>query len=258
MPLGVSRDHLELSSSLHAWASGLDGPAAVREAETDTGAAFSKTWQAVVEMGLTGIGIAEEHGGGGGDLLDQMVALEAAAHGLVPGPLLGSTLVGQVVTDSDVLASIAAGVGAAVAVTDELAFDVVDARWLLARADDGSWVLHDSDGWSAEPVHGVDLSRRGGRYAVSESPQVARLDVDGDAVRRVLVALAAAEASGLAQWCLDTAVAYAKVREQFGKPIGSFQAVKHLCAEMLETTESIAAAAWDLGTAREPVERAPA
>ena len=152
MPLGVSRDHLELSSSLHAWASGLDGPAAVREAETDTGAAFTKTWQAVVEMGLTGIGIAEEHGGGGGDLLDQMVALEAAAHGLVPGPLLGSTLVGQVVTDSDVLASIAAGVGAAVAVTDELAFDVVDARWLLARADDGSWVLHDSDGWNAEPV----------------------------------------------------------------------------------------------------------
>jgi alkylation response protein AidB-like acyl-CoA dehydrogenase len=71
----------------------------------------------------------------------------------------------------------------------------------------------------------------------------------------VLVALASAEASGLAQWCLDTAVAYAKVREQFGKPIGSFQAVKHLCAGMLETTESVAAVAWDLGSALEPGER---
>jgi alkylation response protein AidB-like acyl-CoA dehydrogenase len=249
MPVGVSREHLELGSSMRSWAAGLGGPAAVREAEVDAGATFAKTWQSVVEMGLTSIGIGEQHGGGGGDLLDQMVALEAAAHGMVPGPLLGTTLVGQVVTDGDVLESIAAGVGAAVALTDDLALDVVDARWLLAPSDDGSWALIDSDGWSAEPVLGVDLSRRGGRYAVTESPDVTRLDVDGDAVRRVLVALASAEASGLAQWCLDTAVEYAKVREQFGKPIGSFQAVKHLCAEMLETTESIAAAAWDLGAA---------
>jgi len=249
MPLGVSRDHLELTSSLHDWAVGLDGPSAVREAESDAAASFAKTWQAVVEMGLTSIGIDERHGGGGGELLDQMIALEAAARALLPGPLLGSTLVGQVATDADVLASIAAGVGAAVALTDDLALDVVDARWLLAPSGDGSWQLVDSDGWSAQPVLGPDLSRRGGRFDVTESPDVTRLEVDGDAVRRVLVALAAAEASGLAQWCVDTAVAYAKVREQFGKPIGSFQAIKHLCAEMLETTESISAAAWDLGTA---------
>jgi alkylation response protein AidB-like acyl-CoA dehydrogenase len=257
MPLGVSRDHLELTSSLHAWAVGLDGPSAVREAESDAAASFAKTWQAVVEMGLTSIGIDERHGGGGGELLDQMIALESAARALLPGPLLGSTLVGQVATDADVLESIAAGVGAAVALTDDLALDVVDARWLLAPSGNSSWTLVDSDGWSAEPMLGPDLSRRGGRFDVTESPDVTRLEVDGHAVRRVLVALAAAEASGLAQWCVDTAVSYAKVREQFGKPIGSFQAIKHLCAEMLETTESIAAAAWDLGTALELVERAP-
>ncbi len=97
MPVGVSREHLELGSNLRSWAAGLGGPAAVREAEVDAGATFAKTWQSVVEMGLTSIGIGERHGGGGGDLLDQMVALEAAAHGMVPGPLLGTTLVGQVV-----------------------------------------------------------------------------------------------------------------------------------------------------------------
>jgi alkylation response protein AidB-like acyl-CoA dehydrogenase len=61
--------------------------------------------------------------------------------------------------------------------------------------------------------------------------------------------MAAAEASGVARWCLDTAVEYANVREQFGRKIGAFQAVKHLCAEMLETSESVTAAAWDAAVA---------
>ena len=254
MPVGVTRDHLELAATMRDWAADLGGPAAVREAETDPAAAFAKTWQSVVEMGLTGIGIGEQHGGGGGDLLDQMVAVEAAAHAMVPGPLLSTTLAGQVVTDPEVLASIAGGASAAVALSRDLALDVVEARWLLAPDDDGSWVLIDAGGWRAEPVVGVDLSRRGGRITVSAAAdQVTPLpDVDTEKVRRVLVALAAAEASGIAQWCLDTAVAYAKVREQFGAPIGSFQAVKHLCAEMLETTESVAAVAWDVGAAARP------
>ena len=61
--------------------------------------------------------------------------------------------------------------------------------------------------------------------------------------------LAAAEASGVARWCLDTAVEYAGVREQFGKKIGGFQAIKHLCAEMLEASESVTATAWDAARA---------
>lgn len=59
----------------------------------------------------------------------------------------------------------------------------------------------------------------------------------------------AAEAAGVARWTLDTAVAYAKVREQFGKPIGSFQAVKHLCAQMLCRAEQADVAAADAARA---------
>ena len=75
--------------------------------------------------------------------------------------------------------------------------------------------------------------------------------VDGlttELVRRTALTLAAAEASGIARWCLETAVEYAGVREQFGQKIGKFQAIKHLCAEMLETAEAVTAAAWDVAS----------
>ncbi len=131
----------------------------------------------------------------------------------------------------------------------DVVLDVVGARWLVTRTTDDSWVLIAADGFTPQPEVGLDLSRRGGSVRVAAtSDQVVELPgVSTESVRRTLVALAAAEAAGVAQWCLDTAVAYAKVREQFGAPIGSFQAIKHLCSQMLETTESVAAVAWDAG-----------
>ncbi len=106
MPVGVTRDHLELGVSLRSWASGLEGPAALRDVETDVSAAFAEVWEPVVETGMSAIAISEQHGGGGGDLLDQMVALESAAYAMVPGPLLGTTIVSHLVADKDVLSGL--------------------------------------------------------------------------------------------------------------------------------------------------------
>jgi alkylation response protein AidB-like acyl-CoA dehydrogenase len=70
-----------------------------------------------------------------------------------------------------------------------------------------------------------------------------------DRVREVAMTLAAAEHAGGARWCLETASEYAKVRRQFGRPIGQFQAVKHRLADMLVAVEEITAVAWDAAVA---------
>jgi len=75
------------------------------------------------------------------------------------------------------------------------------------------------------------------------------LSVSAQRVEDLTVTLLAAEAAGLARWTLNTATEYAKVREQFGKPIGSFQAIKHMCSEMLLRSQQIAVAANDVAEA---------
>jgi alkylation response protein AidB-like acyl-CoA dehydrogenase len=124
---------------------------------------------------------------------------------------------------------------------------------LLACARDGRWYLVDiaTPGVRVEPGGAVDLSRTVGSAELTDVPldAVDALPLDLGRVRDVAVALAAAESAGVAGWALTTAVEYAGVREQFGRRIGSFQAVKHLCAQMLEAAESATAVAWDAAVA---------
>jgi alkylation response protein AidB-like acyl-CoA dehydrogenase len=97
----------------------------------------------------------------------------------------------------------------------------------------------------------VDLTRDVALVRLDDVPvspgQV--LAVEEDRVRDLAAALFAAEAAGVARWCQQTGLAYARVREQFGVPIGSFQAIKHKCARLFARTELITAAAWDAAVA---------
>ncbi len=232
MSIGISAEHVELARSLREWAASLGGCEVARAAEGDADATFADSWKACVEMGVATIGLPESYGGGGGTVLDQAVALEACAHELVPGPLLSTAVAALVAPSAEI------GEGAAVAVVHEspaggaVAGDLAGATHLLGA--DGLVVRS-----GATPELGLDLTRRFGVVALG--PAEPR-----DLVRRTTVTLAAAEAAGVARWCLETAVEYAKVREQFGQKIGAFQAIKHLCAEMLETSEAVTAAAWDV------------
>ncbi|OBK39472.1 acyl-CoA dehydrogenase, partial [Mycobacterium sp. 1245111.1] len=117
---------------------------------------------------------------------------------------------------------------------------------LLVPAGD-TWLLVDgsADGVSIEALQATDFSRPLARVVLTSAPA----SVIDAPVSDLTAALLSAEAAGVTRWALDTAVEYAKVREQFGKPIGSFQAIKHLCAEMLCRTEQVAVAAADAARA---------
>ncbi|MBO9520584.1 MAG: acyl-CoA dehydrogenase family protein [Nocardioidaceae bacterium] len=264
MPIGITDDHAELAAALADWAASAGTIDAVRGAETDPSGLAG--WPArAAELGLTSIALPDEVGGGGGTLLDQAVALEAAATALVPGPILGTTVAGLLVDDADLRAAVAKGsasvglgLDGALRVAEgvltgrvETVLDAPSATHLLLPVADGSWVVVAADRVRVEAGVTADLSRTSGAVVVEDVPlaDVRRVRLDAADLWDLLVTLVAAECSGLARWCLDTAVDYAKVREQFGKPIGSFQAIKHLCAEMLETSESVTAVAWDAAAA---------
>ena len=125
---------------------------------------------------------------------------------------------------------------------------LADGVLLLAAGDQVLVVDAAADGVTVEALTATDFSRPLARVTLSSAP-AAPLDLSYQRFVDLAATVLAAEAAGLARWMLETASEYAKVREQFGKPIGSFQAVKHMCAEMLLRSQQISVAAADAAAA---------
>ncbi len=246
-------------------ASGLGGTAAVRALEQASEQGDTDAWRPVfsslAELGLFGVAVPEDRGGAGGSIEDLCAMVAEAAKALVPGPVATTALATLVVDDPELLAALASGERfAGVALEGDLQFDAGAAcasgtvSWALGAAQGGvlllpageKWLLVDSlsDGVQVEPLRATDFSRPLARVVLTSAPATP-VGVSSGRVENLAATVLAAEAAGLTRWCLDTAVAYAKVRQQFGKPIGSFQAVKHLCAEMLCRAEQSEVAASD-------------
>ena len=118
----------------------------------------------------------------------------------------------------------------------------------VATADGEAWVALDAADLAVAEVAAVDLTRplatvRADGVAVPDDRVLANLN--RTAVTSLAAILFGAEACGIADWAVHTAAEYAKIRHQFGRPIGQFQAVKHRCARMLTGAERAAAAVWD-------------
>jgi 3-oxochol-4-en-24-oyl-CoA dehydrogenase len=245
--------------------SGLDGTTAIRLTEQGEADAWRPVFAGLAELGLFGVAVAEDRGGAGGSVEDLCAMVEEAAKALIPGPVATTALASLVVDDPELLAALADGERfAGLALEGSVNFDAATSRasgsvrWVLGAADggvlllpaDGNWLLVDtaSEGVQVEPLRATDFSRPLARVVLKSAPATL-IGQSGQRVRDLAATVLAAEAAGVTRWSLETAVAYAKVREQFGKPIGSFQAIKHLCAEMLCRAEQAEVAAADAARA---------
>jgi alkylation response protein AidB-like acyl-CoA dehydrogenase len=241
---------------------------------------------ALAAQGLLGLHLPEEHGGQGYQIEELAVATEELGRALVPGAFLPTVLASALLMADDaaparlgkLLAGLADGSRSAAvslaALTGSLADQVgqpggtlvldgscgpvlgggqADLVIVPARTAEGEvWAAVDADGLGITTLSSLDLGRPVARVSADQLAVPADRILTGitrAAVTSLAATLFAAEACGIADWAVQTAAGYARTRQQFGRPIGQFQAVKHRCARMLTVAEEAAAAAWDAARA---------
>jgi alkylation response protein AidB-like acyl-CoA dehydrogenase len=267
----VTDEEFAVRDMVRSWAASSDSISAARAIEQGDPDAWRAPYRGLAQLGMFGVAIPEELGGAGGSVEDLCLMIDEAAAALVPGPVATTALATLVVTDETLLEALASGERTAgVALRSGISYEsgtatgtaefvlggLADGLLILPaggkeRSDRGmgpgvKWILVDAtaDGVTVEALTATDFSRPLARVTLASAP-AATLDLPYQRFLDLTATVLAAEAAGLARWMLETATEYAKVREQFGKPIGSFQAVKHMCAEMLLRSEQIRVAAAD-------------
>ena len=189
-----------------------------------------------------------------GTVTDLAAALEALARALTPGPVLPAVLASLLTGEPATVALTPGTLAGSDRVTGETGPVLPSGGPLLACTQDGTWFVLELDqpGVTVTSLPPVDFSRDLATIRLDDvpvPPGSLRPGLGTDRVRDLAATLFAAEAAGVAAWCSETAAGYAGIRRQFGRPIGSFQAVKHLCATMACRAERAAALAWDAARA---------
>ena len=275
MDFELSADQVALQDAARDLLDGLAGPATVRKI-FDDGSGFDRDlWQAMVEQGWTALMVPESLGGLGFGTVELAVLLEQVGAHVAPVPFLQHAVaLGALVRAADVGAegtlawveqlSMGEKVGC-VAWNPVEAEPAGDGRWSLtgtpepvvyapsadlvvlrANAPDGEGLfLVEIDHARPEPEPAMDRTRQVGWVHLESSPA---FRIGDAAAAEAFIDLGAtaysAELLGASAQAMDMAVEYAKERQQFGKPIGSFQAVKHRCADMLVDVEGMRSAAY--------------
>jgi alkylation response protein AidB-like acyl-CoA dehydrogenase len=272
MSIAITDDHRALADSVSEFlaARGARGAArALLEADGDERPGY---WDELRGLGWLGLHIPEEYGGSGFGLPELVVVVEELGRAVAPGPFVPSVIasavlaaiaprelqarllpgladgsaVGAVALGGEVTVFGGAAHGSAGVVPGGHLADVL----LVASGEEVLVIETAEGGVKTEVPPNLDPTRRCARVTLTGAPAVV---LPGG--RRALTDLArlilAAEATGVARETTIQASEYAKVREQFGRPIATFQAVKHHCANMLVAAEVATAATWDAARAAE-------
>ena len=275
MPIAITDEHQQLGATVRAVLAAHGALAANRALLESSEEPRPPYWGEMVELGWLGVHLPEQYGGAGAGLSELVTVLDELGTQVAPGPFLPTVLASAVIAQcgneeqrATLLPGLADGsMAGAVGLGGSLRLDdgILDgdggivlggrsADVLLLRAGDDVVVVRPGrEGLARGGTNDLDPSRRSASVAVSSTP-VGAVDVLVGAARRsrtLARTLGAAEAVGLMAACTDAAVAYAKERVQFGRTIGTFQAVKHHCADMLVATELATAAVWDAARASE-------
>ncbi|MGY4708192.1 acyl-CoA dehydrogenase family protein [Mycolicibacterium sp. CBM1] len=236
-------------------------------------------WEEFTAHGFHAVHLSEETGGQGGTLADMACVVEAAAAALLPGPLLSTATASAVATLADdsgapLLTDLAGGTTAVVVLPEDSSVRAVrdGDRWRLSGSTSTTLgllgaqrVLLAAHSGEAQLWFALDVATADGGITVEAqrgtdlSTDVGVLTLDGHAVpadavvsgidttraRCVVASLAACAAAGTVHRGVEMAVEHIRSREQFGKPVGAFQALQHKAAVLLVNAELAAAAAWD-------------
>jgi alkylation response protein AidB-like acyl-CoA dehydrogenase len=270
MSIAISDDHRALSDTVADFLAKNNALAANRELLDAPSEARPAFWPELGNLGWLGLHLPEEYGGSGFGLQELAVVVEQLGQVACPGPFVPTVIASSVIADvgsddlkESLLPSLADGSKtAAIALTGDLGvgadgltgtakavMGVATADLILVPVgDDVAVVDAGAPGVKVEVPRNVDTARRSGMVTFSGAP-FERI-ADG---RRSLVdtarILLAVEATGVARRATEMAAEYAKVRLQFGRVIGTYQAVKHHCANMSVATELATSASWDAARA---------
>ena len=272
MPIALSDEHRELAQVATGFLTSRDALGAARALLDADKEGLPGFWDELVSMGWLGLHLPEQYGGSGYGLMELSVVIEALGAASAPGPFLPTVITSAIIdalgsdaqrerhlpgfANGSTLGAVALQGVCSMDVNGHLAGDTglvlggAHATTLVVRLGDDLAIVPAYQ-MSAVPVDGIDPTRRVVRFDTTNVMVDEGDMIVGGAAAAMAIArsLAAAEAAGGASAALTMALEYAKVREQFGRTIGSFQAVKHHLANMLVDVELAAAVVWDAARA---------
>jgi len=274
MSIAITDDHQELAATVRGVLTAHKALQAARALLESADEPRPSYWSEMAALGWLGIHLPEEYAGSGGGLLDLVVVLDELGRQVAPGPFLPTVLASAVIdqcgsteqkgrllpglADGTRTAALGLGTpdlkltngtlqGSAGTVLGGASADLI----LLRAGDDVVILPADAAGLTLKSGSDLDPTRRSVAVTAAGVTIEPANVIAGAATRAVALArtLGAAEAVGGASACVDLAVEYAKQRVQFGRTIGTFQAIKHHCANMLVAAELATAVVWDAARA---------